>query len=221
MNLEPIAVEYVKHREQQDAAKVAVDESVKREDDLVNELEEAQIELDRLLDLEQNDHIKRVLDGDDAAPKKPKRLTRIANLQETIAGVKMALPVSKERTQKAREQLRQIDQAANQAVLPHLISLKSDLLRECELPLRYLIELLVSAAALDEAQDRFSASDRSFIVPEGIDPASIFSAKIILEKFKKNLPFRFTDLARDQLSDVEKHISERSAAIVAKIGASK
>ena len=77
-------------------------------------------ELDRLLKLEQGDHVTRVLDGEEACPRRPKRLTRIGHLRDDVEGRKAAIPIIKARISATRRSRDQAVSAKPAVILPLL-----------------------------------------------------------------------------------------------------
>jgi hypothetical protein len=186
---------------------------------LEQERSSASEELERLLEYEQNDHVKRVLEGDRAAPKKPKRLTRIANLNEQIAGIDMALPIHRRRVGEARSALSEANAKVAEAVLPSLVAQKTNALEQCSEPLERLIDALVDLAAVDALQERFAGPDGSILVTSEIDAGALFSGRIILDRFRKSLPPRFANLAADTFANIDNRVGERLSAFADQIGA--
>jgi hypothetical protein len=180
---------------------------------------DAQAELDRLIDLERTDHAARVLDGEDAAPKKPKRLTRIANLQETLAGTALAIPIQQARLSEAEMRAQECQQEIAEAIIPDLFNLKEVRLNRCEGPLSELIEAMIDAAAVDVLQEKISRSGTRLVLRQGLTPERLFSAGAILTKFRKNLPPRFLDLTANVWPILEETINNRADVLAREIGA--
>lgn len=186
---------------------------------LREELSEAEEELGRLLDLEQADHVARIIDGEAAAPKKPKRLTRIANLQDRIAGIQLALPIQQQKALEARGNCDRIKGEIGADVLPSILALKASAFQACAKPLSELLDALVEVAAIDGLQAHFSGPKGTILVQGGLDVTQLFSAHKILDKFKKNLPPRFASLASEDLETANQRISSRTQRYLDQIGA--
>lgn len=176
-------------------------------------------ELERLLELEQQDAVTRALDGEEAAPKKPKRLTRIGNLNEQVASIDLALPIHQRKLDEAYSRLEDANAKVCEAILPEILEQKSAALQACAEPLKRLVDVLVELAAIDALQQRFSASDGSIRISGEIDARNLFSARAIIERFRKSLPPRFADLASESLASADQRITDRAAHYAAEIGA--
>lgn len=219
MDFTSISANYGQSKAEINAAKSRLAELESKERSLRSDFSEAEIELARLLDLEQNDHVKRVLDGDEAAPRKPKRLTSIANLREQIEGFKLAFPIHEQRVTDARRSLRDAEEKAGEAILPAILKQKAELFQACSEPLETLLSALIEVAAFDDVQQHFARSDGGIIVGKGIESKNLFSARAILAKFQRALPDRFKALAEDTLLSAETTVANRSKAIISQIGA--
>lgn len=218
MDFDAISTAYCIAKEKVFEAQVELDELESKASSLRKEKEEAQAELERLLDLEQNDHVKRILEGDKAAPKKPKRLTRIANLREQIAGIKLAMPIHDNRVTVAREKLAEAQQHAGEEIIPALLQQKSTLLDKCAEPLEALLASLVEVAAMDDVQRHFSKADGSIVLTEALQRNNLFSAQALLKKFRQTLPDRFKDLAKQSLLNIDEAVEAKSQTIIHQIG---
>lgn len=221
MDFEAISAAYSSAKVKVISAQIELDNLNEKSSSIREGISQAQDELDRLSDLEQQDHIKRVFDGENAAPKKPKRLARIANLREQIAGYKLALPVQEQRLAKARQNLSDAQESAGEAVLPELLELKAELFQACAEPLQALLKSLIEVAAFDDVQKHFAKDNGSIVVGKAIDAKTLFSAQTILTKFRQSLPERFKDLAADTLLSIDQSIAARSHSIIAQIGGQK
>lgn len=100
-------------------------------------------ELERLLKLEQEDHVTRVLEGEEACPRKPKRLTRIGHLRDDVEGRKAAIPIIKARIATTRHHRDNAIAAKPAVVLPLLRESRESALQE----LRSQIKAVMPAAA--------------------------------------------------------------------------
>ena len=214
-----ISEKYAEAKQQLIAVQLELDESEAKASDLRREREAAHEELERLIELEQSDHISRVLNGEESAPKKPKRLTRIANLREAVAGIDLALPIHRHRVEDARERLTLAREEASQAVLPDILAQKVAAFERCAEPLEKLVDALIEAAAVDLLQEQFAKADGTLRISGNIDREKLFSARVILDRFKKSLPPRFAALAENSLVDADHQIALRAKSFASQIGA--
>jgi Asp-tRNA(Asn)/Glu-tRNA(Gln) amidotransferase A subunit family amidase len=217
MNLEPISKLYHEAKRDLIGAEIELAALEGKASELRSQREESSKELARLLELEQADHISRVLDGERAAPKKPKRLTRIANLREEIAGIDASIPVHENRLKDARQRLEAAKQKIGEVVLPPIIEQKAQAFAACAAPLHDLLEALFDAAAFDVLQEQFAGSS-GLKVTNLANQSGLFSAQIILDRFKKALPPRFVDLAAERISGSHEAITKKAKAIAEEIG---
>lgn len=118
-----------------------------------NELTSKQSELDRLLDLEREDHVKRVL-GEDTAPERPKRLTRISNLNDDITGLSGAIPILEARLKELQRHRSQIAAERPGKLLPILRQSRQQITDEIRDKLAALMPLAAQLHAFQTLQDR-------------------------------------------------------------------
>jgi hypothetical protein len=181
------------------------------------EREQASAEMLRLVDLEQADNLARVLDNAEKAPK-PKRLTRISNLQEQIATIDLALPIQEGKVRDARNRVSQVRDDVAAAVLPSFLAQKSVAFERCAEPLKHLIDALVDVAAMDALQEQFSGASGSLRLTNQVARQKLFSARVILDRFKKSLPPRFAELAADELASTESRIAAKAKLFTEQLG---
>lgn len=174
-------------------------------EEIDNELQTASDELARLQEMEREDNVRRVLEGLDLVPLKPKRQTRINNLEERIVALRLARPVQENLVLEAHQARRKVQDELSAATIPHLSKARLAALEKCSAPLNSLIEALVDTAALDVVQDRLVGSE--FGAAEDVDVSGMFRATIMLETFLKALPPRLMTLASTDLHSMHAQVS--------------
>jgi len=179
---------------------------------IVAEARDAEGELERLLELEGEDHVQRVLHGPDTAPEKPKRRTRIMNLQERIAALHMARPVQERICRDAVERERSARATMAADVVPHLAELRLQALANCERPLNELLGALVDAAAIDTIQDTIAG--REFAVLPNVPVEGLFRASSLLDKFKAGLPPRLQQLLDPRFQKIEPAVAAAASEMM-------
>jgi hypothetical protein len=219
INFDAISESYTAAKQQLNSAQLELDEAEAKAAELSDRRAAAVEERDRLLEREQSDHVIRVLDGEQSAPKKPKRLTRIANLQDEIAGIDLAIPIHQGRVQEASARRNAARENVAEAVMPSILDQKVEAFARCAQPLAELIDALVDAAAIDTFQDQFAGAGGALPISNGVDRGKLFSARIILDRFLKTLPPRFADLAADKLASVDSCIAAKARSFAHQIGA--
>lgn len=175
-------------------------------------------EFERLSEMEQQDHLTRVLDGDAAAPVKPKRQSRITNLREQIAGIDLAIPALQARLDRANAVALEREHDLHRTILPILASWKSDALNDCAGPFRELLGALARLAAIDTVQNELVKPGSGVRLSQCEGIQNLFSGRALLQKFKANLPPRFASLAGDQWSSLDDLIEDRANALSKEIG---
>lgn len=218
MDFDDISAAYCVARKQVTDIQLELDSLMAKADTLRHDTRDAELELERLLDLEQSDHVRRILDGDKSAPKRPKRLTRIANLKEQIAGAKLAMPVHQRRIEECQTKLAEARQEAGEKIIPAILDRKIALFQSCAEPLEALIASLAEVAAMDNVQRHFANSDGSIVLSDALNKNSLFSAQAVLRKFRQTLPERFRDLASQSLLNIDQAVEEKSRKIIQQIG---
>jgi len=176
------------------------------------EAQEAEAELQRFLEMEREDHVQRVLHGPEAAPEKPKRRTRIMNLQERIAALHMARPVQERVCREATERERAARAAMAAEVVPHLADLKLQALANCEAPLNDLLSALVDAAAIDTVQDTIAG--REFAVLPNVSVEGLFRASSLLDKLKAGLAPRLQQLLDPRFQKIEPAVAAAASEMM-------
>lgn len=175
-------------------------------------------EFERLTEMEQQDHLVRILDGEQAAPVKPKRQTRISNLRETIAGIDLAMPVLQTRLDNAMSIVADRDEDLKRAILPIIAAWKAEALSKCADPLILLLEELAHLAAIDAVQKQYLEPGQGVRLSEKHGIENLFSGHAMLTKFKSSLPPRFVELAGDRWANLDDLIEVRAQALTEEIG---
>lgn len=149
-------------------------------------LSAAETELNRLVDLEKDDLVARILDGETSRPKRPRRLSRIENLKEEIEGLRLAMPVIRGRVRNAQDGVTAAQEAYTTAVLPLICAERSSALEEVRSKLSELAPLLARLIAPDLVQGRLVGEHFTFL---GTLP-DVFSGTIVAHRFIQYLSDR-------------------------------
>lgn len=193
-----------------EVAKAAASEIHDKLTNLRDQRSDALTEFERLSEMEQQDHLTRVLDGDDAAPIKPKRQSRITNLRERVAGIDLAIPVLQARLDRAYGAVKECEHDLQRVLLPIIATWKSHALSDCSKPFAEILDGLANLAALDAVQDSLVLPGRGVRLSEQHGIENLFSGRNLLTKFKASLPPRFADLAGEKWSNLDKLIAARA-----------
>lgn len=140
-----------------------------------SELTSKQSELDRLLDLEREDHVKRVL-GEDAAPERPKRLTRISNLNDDITGLSGAIPILEGRLKELQSQRSKVAADRPGKILPILRQSRQQVADEIREKLEALMPLAAQLHAFQVIQDRIVGALGRHATAEDFDAQKLVEA---------------------------------------------
>jgi hypothetical protein len=149
-------------------------------------LSAAETELNRLVELEKDDLVARILDGEMSRPKRPRRLTRIENLKQEIEGLRLAMPVIRGRVRNAQDGVTAAQEAYTTAVLPLICAERSSALEEVRTKLSELAPLLARLMAPDLVQERLVGEHFTFL---GSLP-DVFSGTIVAHRFIQHLSDR-------------------------------
>lgn len=182
-------------------------DAIERKASLQRDLDAAADEEARLSAAEEADAAVRILDGDTAAPEKPKRQTRIANLRKRRPQIVAAISLQDRRIRAATDEIAKFDPplaAATFAVVGELSSSAISEIRE-------------NLAAVAQAASRLLAADQvmagilgtgGFKVPKGA-PLPVNGGRL-LESFLKSVPpaLRPEELQPDKLFHAAREISQ-------------
>lgn len=149
-------------------------------------LAEAEAELSRLVELEKEDLVARILEGETSRPKRPRRLTRIENLKQEIEGLRLAMPLIRGRVRNAQEGVTAAQEAYTTAVLPLICAERSNALADVRAKLAELAPLLARLIAPDLVQERLVGQHFTFL---GTRP-DVFSGTIVAHRFIQHLSDR-------------------------------
>lgn len=118
----------------------------------VGEIADFKSELARLVQLSAEDHAKRLLDGADAAPDKPKRQSRIENLKSSIAGREAALPILDQRIADAQAELGAAQIAFNSVTMEAIGKSRKAAFRDVKAAFDQFVDRAVNLVAHDRLQ---------------------------------------------------------------------
>src|SRR4051794_27720028 len=139
------------------ACRAAAAAVAEREADLAarqQRLNEAHDKLNRLVDLEKDDLVARILDGEDSRPKKPKRMAQIENLKEEIEGLRLAMPIIQGRLREAQENRTGVQEQYTTAILPLVTAERTQALLDLRSKLSELAPALARLKASAVVQER-------------------------------------------------------------------
>ena len=150
-------------------------------------LEATEAELTRLVELEKDDLVAHILEGETSRPKRPRRLARIENLKQEIEGLRLAMPVIRGRVRNAQDGVTAAQEAYTTAVLPLICAERCSALEEVRLKLTELAPLLARLIAPDLVQQRLVGEHFTFV---GSARPDIFSGTIVANRFIQHLSDR-------------------------------
>jgi hypothetical protein len=151
------------------------------------ELEEAKEKRASLQDAEDHDAAQRLLDGDGAAPAKPRRTSTIADLTQRIPALAAALPIQDERIAELQARLSDQRTAVSEPVFGLVASIQQPAANDLTATLGALAEPLAALVAADMVRESLIMG--SVLLPAGKRPP--FAARPLLEKFLAAIPDRF------------------------------
>jgi len=192
-------------RDRLNLAIVAAGAARDKVDDHKSRLAAANAELARALDLEREDNVRRILDGDDARPVKPRRLSRIENLRNELAGLEGAIPVLQDRADDAAAAVEKARVDFNTTLLPIIAAARSTAADRLRDQMRALAPAIAALLAIDIVQARILGEKFEF---HGAI-SDVFSARIVVEKLLGGIGGR---IRAPDLSSVE---IERAAGDIA------
>lgn len=174
---------------------------------------EKTLERDRFMASALADHSKRLLDGLDACPDKPKQRTRIRNLSDDIAAIDVILPTVSSRVSEATDSVRIEKANLGSAIAPQLATLKLQELAEFRDRFHDIIKSAAKLVALDRVQERLLGP--KFTV-NGSIPADLFSSERLIDAFLKDLPERLK-LNEEQLRAFKTEVAQEASEAMATI----
>lgn len=145
-------------------------------------------ELDRLLKLEQEDHVARVLEGEGACPRKPKRLTRIGHLRDDVEGRKAAIPLIKARIATTRHHRDNAISAKPAVILPLLRESRDQALQETRDQIAAVMPAAAKLVAHELLLQKLLGEKASVKEIHGTGPD--FNALKLVEAFFEQIPLR-------------------------------
>lgn len=164
----------------------AVDLSEAKVRENEREAEASKAERSRLMELEDGDAAIRHVDGDDAAPAKPQRKKRLANLNEKIPVLAAAAPLLKARVAERRADLAESKLPFTRAVLEAVRDLQAPAADRIRHTLGQLETDICALVAADFAVSNLVGE--RFPVPDGLKPP--FSGRVVARKLIAAIPDR-------------------------------
>lgn len=147
------------------------------------QLQSSEDERTKLTQAEGDDHVKRLLDGEDSCPRKPKRVTRIANLGEDIAALKQVIPQLRERVSQAEQMVERAKESFADQVVPVTHAHREQVADATREKLSELVPLLADLLACDLVQERLVG--KKFVFTNNIQ---IFSGRHLVTRLLECLP---------------------------------
>jgi len=179
--------------------------------EIQREIRECESKLARLLELEREDAVKRVLGGSEEIGEKPKRKAQIANLEEHVCALQMAMPVQRERCSAADDALARTRDKFSEVVAPLCADMRLAAFNACRPALNALMEALAKAAAIDHVQDHLVGSEFVIIDPQ-VD--GLFRATALLDSFYAAIPPRMRRLLEPKFSFRDQIVSAAAAEAI-------